>query len=112
MNLPHRWKHYLGKTALMAAAFAAFAMLGATPSLRANDQDCQKRINKADHKLHEAIEHHGYRSSQADHARHDLTEAREHCWNNDHKWWDSDGQRWHTDRDWQDQDHEHYHEHP
>jgi hypothetical protein len=107
MNLPHRWKH-LGITALMAAALTAFATLSAAPSLRADDQDCQKRISRADHKLHDAIEHHGYRSSQADRARHDLAEAREQCWTSYHKWWDEDDQRWHTDRDWRDEDHEHY----
>jgi hypothetical protein len=111
MNLPHRWKHYFG-TAVMSAALAAFVSLGAAPAVRANDADCQKRINRADHKLHEAIEHHGYKSSQADHARHDLTEAREHCWTTYHKWGDSDSQSWHTDGDWHVEDHEHYREHP
>ena len=113
MNLPHHWKHYLGKTALIAAALTVFATLGAAPILRANDRDeeCQKRISKADHRLHEAIEHHGYRSSQADNARHNLTEAREHCWTTYHKWWDEDERRWHNDRDWKDEDHERYREH-
>jgi hypothetical protein len=112
MNLPYCSKHFLGKTILTAAALTAFATFGAAPSLRANDVDCQKHINNADHKLHEAIEHHGYRSPQADHARRELTDAREHCWNSYHKWWDADTQTWHTDRDWRDEDHEHYHEHP
>jgi hypothetical protein len=112
MNLPHRWKYKLGKTILSVATIAAFAAFGAAPTLRANDSECQERINKADHRLHEAIEHHGYRSSQAEHARHELNDAREHCWTTYHKWWDSDSQSWHTDRDWHDDDHEHYHEHP
>jgi len=108
MNLPHRWIHYLGKTALLSAALAAFATLGAAPSLRADENDCQRRINRADHRLHEAIEHHGYRSPEADSARHNLAEAREHCWGNGHRWWDADSQTWHTERDWRDEDHENY----
>jgi len=43
-------------------------------------------IAKADHKLHEAVEHHG--------------------WNERHRWWDEDGHRWHSDRDWDDHDHD------
>jgi hypothetical protein len=114
MNLPHRLMNYLSKTILTAAALTAIATLSAGPSLRAADreEECQHRIAKADHRLHEAIEHHGYRSSQADSARHNLAEAREHCWNTYHKWWDEDEHRWHTDRDWHDEDHEHYSEHP
>jgi len=108
MNLPHRWKQHLGKTALIAAALAAFATFGAAPTLRADEHDCQRRINRADHRLHEAIEQHGYRSPEADSARHDLAEAREHCWSNGHRWWDADAQRWHTEHDWRDEDHEHY----
>ena len=108
MNLPNRWIHYLGKTALLAAAFAALATLGAAPSLRADDNDCQRRINRADHRLHEAIEHHGYRSPEANSARHNLAEAREHCWGNGHRWWDADSQSWHTEHDWRDEDHENY----
>ncbi len=111
MNLPHRWIHYLGKTALIAAALAAFAAFGAAPNLRADDNDCQKRINRADHRLHEAIERHGYRSPEADSARHNLAEAREYCWGHGHRWWDADSQTWHTDRDWRDEDHEHYRDH-
>src|SRR6202790_5760216 len=108
MNRPHRWIHDLGKTALLAAALAAFATLGADPSLRADDNDCQRRINRADHRLHEAIEHHGYRSPEADSARHDLAEAREHCWSGSHRWGDGDTQSWHTERDWTEDDHEKY----
>jgi hypothetical protein len=111
MNLPHRWMKNLGKTVLTATATLAILGFSAAPTLRANDAECQARLNKADHRLHEAIEKHGYKSPQADHARHDLTEAREHCWTEYHKWWDSDSQSWHTDRDWHDDDHEHWEHH-
>jgi len=95
------WKSVLG-TAVLATGFLLFA---GAPGAKA--EDCQDRIGKADHHLHEAIEHHGYESKQADHARHELREAREYCWAHGHRWWDVDGNRWHTDRDWDDHDHDH-----
>ena len=99
----------LGRITLAGAALAALLMFTGAPQVRADrDRDCQKRLAKADHRLHESIEHHGYRSEQAEHARHELNEERERCWNTYHRWWDEDEHRWHTDRDWRDDDHEHY----
>jgi len=95
------WQVILG-TGVLAGGLALF---GATPSAKADD--CQERIVKADHKLHEAVEHHGYESKQAANARHDLAEARTYCWEHGHRWWDVEGNRWHTDRDWDDHDHDH-----
>ena len=104
--LRHRSKNsFFGKTALAAAALAGFLMFTAAPRLRADD-DCQRRIARADHRLHEAIEHHGYRSGQAERRRHELHELRERCWNAHHRWWDEDAHRWHTERDWDDHDHD------
>jgi hypothetical protein len=80
-------------------------LLGVTPGARADD--CQERIVKADHKLHQAGERHGWESKQAAHARHELAEARRYCWEHGHRWWDVEGSRWHTDRDWDDRDHDH-----
>ena len=97
------WKLIVG-TGLLAGGLALF---GATPSATA--EDCQERIIKADHRLHEAIEHHGYQSKQAEHARHELREARSYCWEHGHRWWNVEGSRWHTDRDWDDHDHDHDH---
>jgi len=71
------------------------------------DDDCQKRIIHADHKLHEAIEQHGWQSSQAEHWRHELIEARSYCWEHSHRWWNEDEHRWHDQRDWDDHDHDH-----
>lgn len=85
---------------------AGLLTLGLVPQLRADDDDCQRRIARADHRLHEAIEHHGPQSRQADHARHELHEAREHCWNNGHRWWDEHEHKWRTGRDWDDRDHD------
>lgn len=76
------------------------------PQARADD-DCQRETARIDHKLHEAIEHNGPDSKQADHWRHELAEQRERCWGKEHKWWDEDGHRWRTDHDWDDHDHNH-----
>ena len=93
-----------GKTRLAAAALATFLMFSGVPRLAADD--CQHRVARAEHRLHEAIEHHGYRSEQAEHRRHELHEAREYCWNARHRWWDEHEHRWHTQRDWDDHDHD------
>lgn len=101
----------LGETALAGTALAAFLLFTGAPRVRADEHDCQERVERADHKLHESIEHHGYNSKQAEHARHELREERERCWSAYHRWWDSDEHRWHSDRDWRDDDHEHYRDH-
>ena len=90
---------------LLGLAFAA-ALFLAAPAAHADD-DCQKRIVHADHKLHEAVEHNGWQSSQAEHWRHELAEARSYCWEHSHRWWDEDGHRWRDQRDWDDHDHDH-----
>jgi hypothetical protein len=103
----HRLNHSLfGKTALAAAALAGFLMFTGVPRLRADNDDCQRRVVRADHRLHEAIEHHGSRSGQAERRRHELREARERCWNARHRWWNEHEHRWHTERDWDDHDHD------
>jgi len=100
-------KEFLKRVLLATAAMVGLLAFAATPRASAADYDgCQKRIYKADHKLHEAVERHGWNSRQADHARHELREARERCWNERHRWWDEDGHRWHNDRDWDDHDHD------
>ena len=77
----------------------------------ARADNCQKRTAKADHKLHEAIEHHGWQSPEADRWRHELADARAYCWEHNHRWWDEDGHRWYTERDWDDHDHDHDRDH-
>jgi hypothetical protein len=101
-----RWlKLFLGKWALAALAVAAFTVMAGVPKLHADD-DCQRRIAHADHRLHEAIEHYGYQSREAAEARHELHEEREHCWKANNRWWDEDRRRWHDQRDWDDRDHD------
>jgi len=86
------------------ALIAAAVLFAGATVVRADD--CQKRVAKADHKLHEAIEHHGPHSSQAEHWRHELAAARSSCWEHSHRWWDEDGHRWRTEHDWDDHDHD------
>ena len=75
---------------LAGIALAAAISFAATPAVRAED-DCQKRIAEADHKLHES----------------ELAEARSYCWEHAHRWWDEDDEhRWHDQRDWDDRDHD------
>lgn len=95
-----------GKTMLGAAALCGLLLLAGAPRATADGDDCQRRIARADHRLHEAAEHHGWNSRQADRARHELHEVRENCWSRYHRWWDEDGHRWHDQRDWDDHDHD------
>jgi hypothetical protein len=88
----------------------AGALLFANPTVVRAD-DCQKRVAKADHNLHEAIEHHGWQSHQAEHWRQELAEARAYCWEHNHRWWDEDGHRWRSDHEWDDHDHDHDFDH-
>lgn len=101
-RLKNRW----AKPALAAALSGGFLLFAGAPGARADARECQERVAKADHRLHEAAGRHGWESRQAEHARHELREARERCWNRDHRWWDEDQRRWHTDRDWDDHDHD------
>ncbi|HUC53589.1 MAG TPA: hypothetical protein VMR90_06065 [Candidatus Cybelea sp.] len=106
MTLHTGEKKFFSK-AILAAAFLSLLAFAGAPRASAEDYgDCQRRIAKADHKVHEAAEHHGWDSRQAERARQELHEARERCWNRWHRWWDEDGHRWHTDRDWDDHDHD------
>ena len=91
-----------GKLLLTGAALTACFLFTSAPKVRADESECQHRLAKAYHRLHEAVEHHGWDSKQAEHARHDFREAREYCWSTYHRWWDEDDHRWHTDRDWDD----------
>jgi hypothetical protein len=98
------------RTALAAAVLTGALLFLGAPRLRADEGDCQRRIARADHRVHEATERFGWRSRQAERARHDLRKAREYCFVHGHKWWDEDGHRWHTERDWDDHDHDRDHD--
>jgi hypothetical protein len=106
-TLHFQGKRFFGRLVLATAAMVGLLAFAGAPRASAETYDsCQRRIAKADHRLHEAIEHHGWESRQADRARHELREARERCWRERHRWWDEDGHRWRTDRDWDDHDHD------
>jgi hypothetical protein len=90
-------------SSLAVLALAGAAILATAPSVRADD--CQKRTERADHHLHEAIAKHGPESPEAEKYRHELADARAYCWDHSKRWWDEDGHRWHTDHDWDDHDH-------
>ena len=99
------WMLSLGIGAALVAPVAvprAFAQ-----SQEEINEHCQRRIQHAEHDLHEAIEHHGRDSRQAEHERHELREAREQCWRQYHRWWDEHEHRWHDQHDWDDHDHDH-----
>jgi hypothetical protein len=107
MQMRSRAKSNLFVKRLFAAAtLAAVFLLAATPRAAAYDDGCYRRTAHAEHKLHEAIEHHGYNSQQADHWRHELHEARARCWRERHQWWNEHEHRWHHDHDWDDRDHD------
>lgn len=94
---------------LMSLAVAVGLLtFSAVPRAHADD-DCQKRVAHADHRLHEAVEHHGAQSPEAEHARAELHEARQYCWDHNHRWWDEDQHRWHDQQDWDDHDHDNWH---
>lgn len=83
-----------GKAALATAALSGVLFLAGPPPANAADRDsCERRIAKTDYKLHEAIEHHGYYSRQAEHWRHERREAYERCERYGHRYdrdWDRD----------------------
>jgi hypothetical protein len=108
----------LGKAAIASAALGAMLLFAGAPAATAADHDdCAKRIRKAEKKLHEAIEHHGYYSRQADKARHKRREAYERCdayggygyRDRDYRyrdggWYDRDGNYHDRDGGWYDRD--------
>ncbi len=106
MQAPRRMRVRLlvGKL-LPATALAASLLLSSAPRAAGYDDDCHRRTARAEHKLHEAIEHHGPYSRQAQHWRYELHQARERCWRERQQWWDEHEHRWHHDRDWDDRDH-------
>jgi hypothetical protein len=98
-------KSIWGKT--LASAFVMSALvLGSASGVLAAYNTCQRRLARADRRVHEAARRHGWESKEAQHARVQLREAREYCWGHSHRWWDEDAHRWHTERDWDEHDHD------
>jgi hypothetical protein len=68
----------LGKATLATAALGGFLLFAGAPAAKADDgRDGDRRVDRAEWNLHEAIEHHGYYSRQAEHWRHELREEQE-----------------------------------
>jgi ribosome-associated translation inhibitor RaiA len=70
-----------GKASLLAAVLSAFLLFGGAAPAQAHDRDndCYRRIHRAEEKLEREIHRHGPNSRQAQRRRHDLEEARERC---------------------------------
>lgn len=66
---------------LAGIALGIMMVLGGASAARAANpyRDCERRIEHLQYKLDKAIAHHGYRSWQADHVRHDLRVAEDEC---------------------------------
>ena len=77
MQLHRLGKSLFGKATLATAALSGFVLFAGVPSAKADN--CQRRIQHAEHELGEAIEDHGYYSRQADRWRHERHEAYEAC---------------------------------
>ena len=92
---------------LSIAVLLGLASFAAVPRAHAeSEEDCQRRVERADQLLHIAIHKNGPESEDANRRRHELREARERCWHEFHKWWDPDRRRWHDQQDWDDHDHD------
>ena len=79
-------KKFRVRTLLLSAAILGVLAFAVVPRASAESYEaCQRRVAKAEYRLHEAVEHHGWDSRQADHARHELREERERCWNEWHR---------------------------
>lgn len=79
-------KSILRGVLLTTAGLGALAFAGAARAQANNSYDCQRRIERAEWRLEEAIEHHGYYSRQANHERHELQEERDRCWREQRRW--------------------------
>ena len=108
MNSTKTISGFLAKKSLLSTAFlAAVFCFTAVPRLQAESQaKCQRRVERAEHDLHRAIDRHGRHSRQADHERRELHAARERCWRESHQWWDEHERRWRHEHDWDEHDHD------
>jgi len=91
-----------GKRIALAATLGAVCFLVGVPRVQAEDgRSCQLRVERAEARLRDAIEDHGYYSRQAYDRRRDLNYERERCWNQFHGYWFSYGynNQWRGDRD-------------
>ncbi len=96
-----RLKSSSGRAAFSATLFGLLFFFVGAPRAAADDWGkCQRRVEKAEWKLHREIEKHGWYSRQAQRRRYELRDARERCWREYGRWWDGRGRSWRGDRDW------------
>ena len=112
MSEQHRGSYFSAKV-MSAAVLAGALFLSAVPQIHADDDHskCQRRVEKAESRLDDAVRHHGERSPEAESRRRDLNAERERCWKEYHGYWSGSDHRWHTERDWNDEDHAHWGDH-
>lgn len=90
-------KRVIGRMGLATAALSGFLLFAGASNAEAHDwEKCQRRINKAEWKLGEAIERHGLYSRQAFERREKVREERARCWREREEW----RGRHFRDRDW------------
>ena len=108
MSVQKKWS-CVSSGVLSTAVLATTLFFGAAPGLHADDDHgkCQRRIEKAEMRLDDAVRHHGERSHEAEARRRDLNAERERCWNESHGYWSDADHRWHTERDWDHDDRDH-----
>jgi hypothetical protein len=71
-----------GKRMAMAATLGALCFLAGVPRAQAQDgRSCRFRVERAEARLRDAIEDHGYYSRQAYDRRRDLSYEQQLCWN-------------------------------
>lgn len=83
-------KSLISKPLLASMALCGFLLFAGAPGAKANDRDDYNRrsaVRYDDHRLHEAIEHHGYYSRDANYWRHERREALEHGWRDRYGCW-------------------------
>jgi len=87
MRTLHMHGMNLFRTSAMAAVvLGGFMILVGASSAQAYDRDdCRRKVDRAEWKLNQEIERHGYYSRQANHRRHELQAARERCWTSSHE---------------------------
>jgi hypothetical protein len=64
-------------TAIAAVLFSGLLLLGAPKAKADGFDDCNRRVAFTEYRLHQAVERFGYYSPQANHWRHERSEAYE-----------------------------------
>jgi hypothetical protein len=74
------WTKSLAKTIIASALAGGFLLFSGAGAVRAADfESCRRNVDKWESRLDHDIHYHGVYSRQANHDRHELTEARERC---------------------------------